>query len=90
MLDQLGAKGELMFEPFSRLSEGQRRKVELARFLVRGADIALLDEPTTHLDIRSINMLEEALATFRGVLVYVSHDLEFRKIVNAPSLKLPR
>ncbi len=90
MLDQLGAKGELMFEPFSKLSEGQRRKVELARFLVCGADIALLDEPTTHLDIRSINILEEALDTFQGILVYVSHDIEFRKNVSATSLELQR
>lgn len=79
MLDQLGAKGELMFKPLELLSEGQRRKVELARFLVYGADIALLDEPTTHQDIRSVRLLEEALAGFGGILVLISHDAAFRQ-----------
>jgi len=90
MLDQLGAKGELMFAPLAKLSEGQRRKVDLARFLVCGADIALLDEPTTHLDIRSIKILEEALASFQGILAVVSHDMEFRRKINGASLALAR
>ncbi|MFA6435351.1 MAG: ABC-F family ATP-binding cassette domain-containing protein [Elusimicrobiales bacterium] len=90
MLDQLGAKGEMMFEPLAKLSEGQRRKVELSRFLVCGADIAILDEPTTHLDIRSIKILEEALGSFQGILVVVSHDIAFRRKINGVSLTLAR
>jgi ATP-binding cassette subfamily F protein 3 len=90
MLDQLGAKGELMFVPLAKLSEGQRRKVELAKFLVCGADIAILDEPTTHLDIRSIKILEEALESFQGILVVVSHDMEFLRKINGASLTLAR
>lgn len=90
MLDHLGAKGELMFSPLAKLSEGQRRKVELARFLVGGADIAILDEPTTHQDIRSIQILEEALETFNGILVFVSHDPEFRKKIKGSVLSLGR
>jgi ATPase subunit of ABC transporter with duplicated ATPase domains len=90
MLDQLGAKGELLFSPLAKLSEGQRRKVELARFLVAGADIAILDEPTTHQDIRSIKILEGALETFPGILVFVSHDAEFRAHAGGTSLLLKK
>ncbi|HBA59648.1 MAG TPA: hypothetical protein DCZ92_02255 [Elusimicrobia bacterium] len=88
MLDHLGAKGELMFTPLERLSEGQRRKVELARFLVYGADIALLDEPTTHQDIRSVRVLEEALAEYGGILVLISHDAQFRGKLPGRILKM--
>ncbi len=79
MLDYLGCDGGILFSRLSELSEGQKRKINLARLLVTCPDIALLDEPTTHLDIRSVQLLEEGLARFPGVVILVSHDRRFRE-----------
>jgi len=62
---------------FSDLSGGWRRRVLLGRALVAEPDILLLDEPTNHLDIEAIEWLEEVMASFRGALLFVSHDRAF-------------
>jgi ATPase subunit of ABC transporter with duplicated ATPase domains len=61
-------------QPFSMLSGGEQTRVNLARILLRGADILLLDEPTNHLDMASIRWLEGFLADFTGTAVIISHD----------------
>jgi ATPase subunit of ABC transporter with duplicated ATPase domains len=57
------------------LSGGERRRLELARILFGSADLLLLDEPTNHLDADAKAWLMTFLATYRGALVVVSHDL---------------
>jgi ATP-binding cassette subfamily F protein uup len=62
---------------FDTLSAGMKRRVLLARGLVRQPDMLLLDEPTNHLDIDSIRWLEEFLTRWGGTLFFVTHDRQF-------------
>ena len=59
------------------LSGGWKRRVSLARALVIEPEVLLLDEPTNHLDLESILWLEQQLLSFRGAMLFVTHDREF-------------
>ena len=69
--------GEMM----SNLSGGWRKRVALARELVKEPELLLLDEPTNHLDIPAIEWLEQALQNFKGAMLLVTHDRHFLKKV---------
>ena len=62
---------------FSSLSGGQRQKVLLARSLCASSKLLILDEPTNDLDIQTLNILEDYLDNFNGVVLTVSHDRYF-------------
>ncbi|HVV45137.1 MAG TPA: ATP-binding cassette domain-containing protein, partial [Bryobacteraceae bacterium] len=60
--------------PLSRLSGGERARVQIARLMLQPADVLLLDEPTNDLDIPTLEVLESNLADFPGAMVLVTHD----------------
>ena len=67
----------LQLEPedkLEQLSGGWRRRVALARTLVKDPELLLLDEPTNHLDIEAIEWLEQVLLNFKGGILFVTHD----------------
>ncbi len=74
---QFGFTGADQQKKVGVLSGGERNRVHLARLLKEGANLILLDEPTNDLDVNSIRALEEALETFAGCAVVVSHDRWF-------------
>ncbi|MGE3074520.1 MAG: ribosomal protection-like ABC-F family protein [Dehalococcoidia bacterium] len=61
-------------QPISKLSGGEKSRVQLARLMQLGANCLILDEPTNNLDIPAAEVLEESLEAFPGTVIVVSHD----------------
>jgi ATP-binding cassette subfamily F protein uup len=67
----------MQYTQINRLSGGERRRLHLLRVLMMAPNVLLLDEPTNDLDITTLNILEDYLDSFDGVIITVSHDRYF-------------
>lgn len=76
-------KQEDVFKEINVLSGGEKGRVVLCKLLLKQANLLILDEPTNHLDISSKEVLEDALNSFNGTILFISHDRYFiNKIAN--------
>ena len=74
LLAKFGLVGEHVERPTASLSPGERTRAALALLMANGANCLVLDEPTNHLDLPAIEQLEQALDSFAGTVLLVTHD----------------
>src|SRR5437762_707899 len=88
VLGSLLFRGDDVFKPTSVLSGGEKTRLALVRLLLDPPNLLLMDEPTTHLDVGSIDALVGALAQYEGTLIFISHDVYFIRAITKTVLHI--
>ncbi|MBQ3912194.1 MAG: ABC-F family ATP-binding cassette domain-containing protein [Lachnospiraceae bacterium] len=83
MCERFLFNADKQYSPIGKLSGGEKRRLYLLKILMEAPNVLVLDEPTNDLDIMTLTILEDYLATFEGIIIAVSHDRYFLdKLVN--------
>ncbi len=80
--------GEEIFKKSSVLSGGEKMRCMIARMMLKNANTMILDTPTNHLDLESIQAFNERLEQFKGIVLFSSHDHEFIRTVSTRIIEL--
>jgi ATP-binding cassette subfamily F protein 3 len=89
--DMLGAflfRGDDVYKSVSVLSGGEKSRLALLKMLLKPANLLILDEPTNHLDLQSKDALMDALKSFAGTVLFVSHDRAFMDGLSTKTLEI--
>ncbi len=81
-------RGDDVFKPVAVLSGGEKTRLALVKLLLDPPNLLLMDEPTTHLDIGSIDALVGALRQYEGTLLFISHDVYFIRAIASTVLHI--
>jgi ATPase subunit of ABC transporter with duplicated ATPase domains len=80
--------GSRVFQEVGTLSGGEKTRLALAKMVLDGPNLLVLDEPTTHLDVLSRSIIGEALGDYNGTIISVTHDVEFVRYLRPDTLLL--
>ena len=80
--------GSRVFQEIGTLSGGEKTRLALAKMVLDGPNLLVLDEPTTHLDVLSRGIIGEALGNYNGTIIAVTHDVEFVRYLKPTTLLL--
>lgn len=81
-LVRCGLKPEQAMQSLESLSGGEQAKVKICKLVLRPCNLLILDEPTNHLDVNAIERLKEAVVSYEGAVIFVSHSKDFCSIAD--------
>ena len=79
--------GDRVFQKIETLSGGEKTRLALAKMVLDGPNVLVLDEPTSHLDMISKEIIGEALGNYQGTIMTVTHDVDFVRLLK-PTMML--